>query len=116
MKDKIIDEIKEIFTQSANWVKLEVEYAKLTAAEKFTILLSTLILGAIILLIGIVALILFAFALADVFKLFLSPPLACCAVGGILILLILILYFFRKQILFNPIARFISRLFLDPGK
>lgn len=34
MKTKITDEIKELLSQSVNWAKLEVEYFKLTAAEK----------------------------------------------------------------------------------
>lgn len=113
MKNSIISEIKEIFTESHNWAKLELEYIKLTAAEKFTILLSTLILGAICLLIAMVVLILLAFSVVDVFKLFMPPALACLSVGGILLLLILIIYLLRKPLLLNPIARFITRLFCD---
>ncbi len=44
MKEKLTDERKELFTQGRDWVKLEVEYAKLTVAEKFTILASTMIM------------------------------------------------------------------------
>ncbi|MCM1378422.1 MAG: hypothetical protein NC097_07925 [Clostridium sp.] len=113
MKDKIIDEIKEIFTQSRSWVKLEVEYVKLTAAEKFTILLSTLILGAVCLLIAMVVLILLAFACVDLFKLIMDPALACLSVSGILVLLIAVIFLLRKPLLLNPIARFITKLFFD---
>ncbi len=116
MKDNIIDHIKEIFKQSQIWLKLEVEYVKLTAAEKFTILLSTLILGAIILLIAMVAVILLSFALADVFKIFLSPAFAYLCVAGILLILILLIFIFRRPLLINPIARFITKLFCDNTK
>ena len=44
MKAKITDEIKEIFSQGVNWAKLEIEYVKLTAAEKLIILMSVLII------------------------------------------------------------------------
>lgn len=113
MKEKLIDEIKDIFAQSQKWVKLEVEYVKLTAAEKITILLSTLILGAICLLIAMVVLILLAFACVDLLKLLMTPALACLSVGGLLILLILIIFLLRKPLLLNPIAKLVTRLILD---
>ena len=50
MKEKLTDEIKDIFVQGRDWIKLEIEYAKLTVAEKFTLLLSAMIIGAICLL------------------------------------------------------------------
>ncbi|MDE7382240.1 MAG: phage holin family protein [Muribaculaceae bacterium] len=116
MKDNLIDHIKEIFRQSQIWLKLEVEYVRLTAAEKFTVLLSTLILGAICLLIFMVAVILLSFALVDVFKIFLTPALAYLSVAGVLIILIGLILIFRKPLLFNPIAKFITKLFCDNSK
>lgn len=116
MKNKLIDSLKEIFQEGQDWVKLEVEYMKLTAAEKVTILLTSLIFGAVCLLIGMVMLIILALAAVDAFKLILSPWLACLCVAAILMVLILILYFFRKHILLNPIARLITRIICDaPG-
>lgn len=113
MKEKITDEIKEVFLQGKNWLKLEIEYAKLTVAEKFTILLSMLIIGAICLLMGMVVLILLAFALVELFKMMMAPSLAYLTVAGIICVLILLVYFLRKLILLNPIARFITRLFIS---
>ena len=68
MKEKLTDEIKDIFVQGRDWIKLEIEYAKLTVAEKFTLLLSAMIIGAICLLMGMVVLILLSFALVELFK------------------------------------------------
>lgn len=113
MKDKLTDEIKELFFQGRDWLRLEIEYAKLTVAEKFTLLLSVMIIGAVCLLMGMVVLILFAFALVELFKMIMAPALAYLSVGGIICLLILVLYLFRKPILLNPIARFITRLFIN---
>lgn len=113
MKDKILDEFKEILSHTQNWVKLEVEYIRLTAAEKFTILLSTLILGAVCLLIGMVVLILLSLSLVDLFKLFMAPALAYLSIGGFLILLMVVVYFLRKPLLLNPIARFVTKLFCE---
>ncbi len=113
MKNKLIDEIKEVFIQARTWIECETEYLKLSASEKFTVLLSSLIMGAVCLLLGLFALALMSFALVDYFMFFMSPPLAYLSVAGIVVLLIIILYLLRKPLLFNPISRFITRLFLD---
>lgn len=113
MKDKLTDEIKDLFAQGRDWVRLEVEYAKLTVAEKFTILASAMIIGAVCLLMGMVVLVMLAFALADVFMLLMAPGLAYLSVAGVICLMILVLYLLRKPILLNPIARFITRLFIN---
>lgn len=113
MKEKLTDELKDILAQGRDWVKLEVEYAKLTVAEKFTILLSAMIIGAICLLMGMVVLILLSLSLVELFKMMMVPALAYIAVSGIICLLILILYLLRNPLLLNPIARFITRLLIN---
>ena len=113
MKQKFLDEIKEMFVQAKVWLECETEYLKLTASEKFTILLSSLLLGAICLMLGIFALALMSMALVDLFKLFMAPALAFLSVAGIVLLIALLVVLLRKQLLYNPIARFITRLFLD---
>ena len=105
MKQKFLDEIKEMFVQAKVWLECETEYLKLTASEKFTILLSSLIMGAICLMLGIFALALMSMALVDL--------LAFLSVAGIVLLIALLVVLLRKQLLYNPIARFITRLFLD---
>ena len=113
MKQNLTDEIRSIISQSREWAKLEIEYAKFTAAEKITMLMSALIIGAVCLLLGVVVLIMLAFALVEVFKLFLSTCLAYLCVGGVICLLILILYLCRKPLLIDPVARLISKIFFD---
>lgn len=112
MKDKFLDEVKEIFAQSKNWVKLEVEYAKLTLAEKFTILLSTMIIGVVCLLFGMVALILLSLSLAQLFMLFMAPALAYLSVAGVIVLILVTVYLLRKPLLLNPIAKYLTKLIL----
>ena len=113
MKQNLTDEIRSIIAQSREWVKLEVEYAKFTTAEKVTMLMSALIIGAVCLLLGVVVLIMLAFALVEVFKLFMAPGLAYLSVGGVICLLILILYLCKKPLLIDPVARLISKIFFD---
>lgn len=113
MKTKITEEIKEIFSQSVNWAKLEVEYLKLTAAEKLIILMSTMIIGAICMVLLMPLIIMLLFALAGVFRLFMSPPLAYLCVGGVVALMIVLLVVFRNVLVVTPVSRFITRLFLE---
>lgn len=116
MKSKITDEIKDVFSQSVNWARLEVEYLKLTAAEKLIILVSAMIIGGVVMLFLLPVFIMFLFALVDTFKLFMAPPLAFLSVGGIVLLLLLLLFVFRKPLVINPVSRFITKVILEKGK
>lgn len=113
MKQNLTDELKDIFTDSKEWVKLQVEYAKLTAAEKITILGGAIALSAICLLIGVVILFVLALSLIDTFKMIMSPALACLTVSGCLIILMVLLVMFKKPLILNPIAKFLTKLFLN---
>lgn len=114
MKEKLIDEIKEIFSQSTSWVKLEVEYAKFTIAEKFTVLMTAMIIGAVCFLLGFAVLLMLTFAGVELFKLILSPVLSYCAMAGVVCLLLILFYLCRRPLLLNPIAKFITRVFFTP--
>ena len=113
MKPKITDDIKELITQSVNWAKLEVEYLKLTAAEKIIIILSMSVIGVVILLFLLPAILMFLFALAQVFIGFMPVAVAYVTVGGIVLLFLGVLVLFRKPLVFNPVAKFISKVLLD---
>jgi len=113
MKGKLTDEIRTIFNHGRQWVELEVEYAKLTAAEKVAILSSAMVLCFVSLLLLLLIMILLSFALVGVFEQIMSPALAYLSVAGIVSLIILIIVLLRKQLITDPIARFITRLLLD---
>lgn len=113
MKENLTDQIKGIYQNGMRWIQLEIQYAKLTATEKLTVLMTTLVLGAVCLLLGVVILILLSFALVDVFKGIMDPGLAYLTVGGILILMIVAIILLRRPLLENPIARLLSKLILD---
>ena len=113
MKINLLEEIRSIFDQSKTWLRLELEYAKLTIAEKLTLLMSTLIIGFVCLLLGVVVLIMLAFSLAEAFRLIMDPALAYLSTAGVVCLLLILLYLLRKPLLLNPIARLITRVFFD---
>ena len=113
MKNNLIEEIRSTFEQSKSWLKLEVEYLKLTAVEKLTLLMGSLIIGFVGLLLGIVVLILLAFSLSEAFKLIMNPALAYLSAAGAICILLAIFFVLRKPLLLNPIARLISKIFFD---
>lgn len=109
----IVDEIRNIVNQAKTWLQLEVEYMKLSAAEKITVIMSSLILGFVCLLVGVVVLIVLAFCIAELFKMILCPALAYLCTAGADLLLLLLLYLFRKPLILNPIAKLITKAFFD---
>ena len=113
MKTNITEEIKEMLSQGVDWAKLEIEYLKLTAAEKIIILISMMVISAVVLLLLLPALLMFLFALAQVFIGFMPVALAYICVGGIVLILLGILILLRKQLVINPVAKFISKVLLD---
>ena len=113
MKSKLTDELREMITQGINWAKLEVEYLKLTAAEKIIILVSMMVISAVFLLLLLPAVLMFLFALAQVFIDFMPVAVAYVSVGGIVLLVLGILVLFRKQLIINPVAKFISKVLLE---
>lgn len=113
MKEKLTQEIKDIFQQSSNWVKLEVEYAKFTVAEKVTMLISAMIIGAVCLLLGISVLLMLSFALVELFKDFMNPALAYVSASGAIVVIMVIIYLLRKPLLLNPIAKYLTRVFFS---
>lgn len=114
MEKKLGNEMKTVVDDLKKWLSLEVEYLKLTAAEKISVLVSTLILVIVLFIVFMVVLIVFAFALVDLFNLMMPHALACVTVGGILLLLIGMLYLLRNPLVVNPITKLITKLFLTP--
>ncbi|MDE7403073.1 MAG: phage holin family protein [Muribaculaceae bacterium] len=113
MKLNFIEEIRAIFEQAKNWAQLEVEYAKLTLAEKVTMLLSALVLGFVCLLLTIVVLILLAFALSEAFRLIMDPALAYLSSAGCMLVLLGLVFLLRRPLLLNPFSRLMTKVLFD---
>lgn len=116
MKLKFVEDIQNVIQQGKTWISLEMEYAKLSLAEKLTILLTTLIIGFICLLLGMVVLILLGFALVEVFKLFMAPGFAYLTVAGIICVFLALLWIFRQPLLENPLAKLLTKILIDKKK
>lgn len=94
-------------------ISLKVENLKLTAAQKLTVLLGMTAIAMTGLILGALTIAFLSLALAR----YLSSimPLYCgyLIVAGILMIFFIAIFLFRRPILLNPIARFLSRLFFE---
>lgn len=101
--------VKEVKT----YIELNVENVKLTAAEKTVRLLSALALVSLIALFAMLALLFLSVAVADFIAESLGSGWAFSIVTGFYLLLMVIVVVFRRNLIINPVSRFITRLFLS---
>lgn len=106
-------QLQSLWTEIKEIVKLNVDYARLTAAEKATVLLSTMAIA--LLAFVAVSSVLFFISLGLVMLLAKSTGIfgACMIMAGIYAVILTVAIVLRKQLLIDPIARFVSRLFLN---
>lgn len=95
---------------------LYLDATKFTVAEKGTVLLSAAFICVVALLLGMAVLVFVSLGVVHL--------LACCMplwlvffiMGAFLILVLVVLYLLREKIVYDPMARFVSRLILTPPK
>lgn len=94
------------------YLTLQLDYAKLTATEKLTVLLSTIAFFALILILGLITLVFISIGIGHLLASTVAPYTAYLYVSAFYLVLLVLLIVFRNQIIFNPVSRFLSRLFL----
>ena len=115
--DDSVENIQQLVQEVRKLVKLQVSYAKLELTEKLTVLLSTLVLVLVVIILSMVALFYLSFTLVYV----LAPHVGGLTVGfGIVTLFILAMIAavlaLRRKLIFNPMVKFLSSLFLTTDK
>lgn len=113
MKEKLTDELRELFRSGKQWLEYEKSYLQLTGAEKATILMTAITLGAVLLFLGMIVLLLLALSLEKLFEMMMCPALAYLSSAGVIILLLVLVFIFRRKLISDPIARFTSKLFIS---
>ena len=105
---QIIDSLK----QSA---KVELEYSKLTLSEKLSILLSRGIIVLIIIIFAACALFLLEWGLTHwLIQLTDSLWIGVLVSLAVLMVILVVLFCYRKQLVINPVTRFVTKLLLNP--
>ncbi|MEI8087063.1 MAG: phage holin family protein [Paludibacter sp.] len=107
------DNFQQLYSEVKKYIELQTEYVKVEFVEKLTILLSTLLIIAVVLILAITGLFYLFFAIAYA----LEPILGSLAMSfGIIsvlyLVLIFIFYLFRNQLVINPLVKLLSNLFL----
>lgn len=115
--DKSIENIQQLFLELKKYLELQKEYTKLEVVEKLSVLFSTLILALLVVILGIVVLFHFSFALVYA----LAPLVGGYSISFLItacfhILLIALLFLFRKKLIINPTVKFIAELFLNSSQ
>lgn len=108
------EEFRKAFADAKEWGKLYLENLKLLSIEKTTVLLSHGAMAVLLLLLGVCAFLFISIALVLLLAQVLPVMWCFMIMGGVYILLAGVAILFRKALFIDPIARFLSRLFLDP--
>lgn len=93
--------------------RLAISYVRLTLAEKLTLLLSAAAMFLIVLLLGAIALLFLLGATAHLLSNAVPMYLAYVIVAAICIVIVLCVYVLRRMLIFDPLARFVSRLIVE---
>lgn len=103
-----------LYQEAKRLVGLEVDNAKLLVTEKLTLLLGRITLVAVCFVVCTCALIFLSMSVSDWLLRSLEPCWTYLIVGGFYIVLAAICAICRRTLITDPIARYISRVILDP--
>ena len=98
------------------YIMLQLDYARLTGAEKLSVLISTLLFGAVIIIFGSIMLVFISVGVGHLLAMTVAPYVAYLYVAAFYFVLFLCIIIFRRQLFTDPVARMISRLFVRPPK
>lgn len=102
---------KEILAKLKQLLTLQLDYSKLTLAEKLTVLLSRMLLVLVCVLCGLFVLFFLSSALVSWLTQWFPVDVANLVVAGVLLVLLLIVVALRKPLIVTPITRFVVALF-----
>lgn len=95
------------------FLTLKTEDLKLTAAEKATVLVSTFVVCVVITLLSTAMLLFLTFALAHWIAESIGLSWAYLIIGGFYALAIALVVVLRRQLIVDPVSRFITRVILS---
>ena len=106
---------KQLFQEKKKYLKLELNYSKLTMTEKLAVLLSAIATITVIVVLGAFILSYLGSTLATA----ISQAAGAAWIGNIVVaalflVVLLVVLALKKPLIVNPITRFLSKLFLTP--
>lgn len=108
------NQFQRLWSEIKDYISLNVDYARLTGAEKVTVLLTAVALSAIAFV--LVTLIMFFLSMAIVRWIAMSVGLtwAYFIMTGFYLILLGVAIALRRPLIIDPISRFVSKLFFNP--
>ncbi|MBD5258293.1 MAG: phage holin family protein [Barnesiella sp.] len=109
-------QINDYISPFKRLANLYIESGKLSLTEALTMILAGALITFVCLLFVIISLAFISFGVIDALAAGLGLIWAYLIVGGFYLLLIIMMIVFRRTLVINPIARFLSKIILDtPG-
>jgi len=102
----------KLWASLREYLALNIDNAKLTAAEKLTLFFSATVCVLVYFVFGTLVFFFLSMACVEWIGESLGTAPAYAIMGGFYILLILAVVIFRRQLVIDPIARFITKLIL----
>lgn len=102
----------ELWEDAKSYLNLRLDYYKLTAADKLTMILGLLAMGLVCVLLGTVLLFFISLAVVQFIAPYTGLGWAYMIMGGVSLLLIVLVLTLRVPLILNPLARFISKVIL----
>lgn len=96
------------------YIELNIENARLTAAQKTTVFLTTVAFAAVLFIMGSMVLFFLSIGIGHLLATTIAPHWAYMFVAAFYVLLLVIVIACRRVMLLNPISRFMTRLILAP--
>lgn len=104
------DSFKSIYATLRRFAILHLDNARLTTAEKLTLLLTSVTYLALLLILGSMALFFITIGVGHLLSTTISQHLAYLWIALFYIALVLAVVIFKRQLILNPICRYITRL------
>ena len=108
--------VSSLWQAIKRYITLNVESAKLSATEKLAILFSAVAFYLVAIILCVVAMVFVSMALCEVLSLHMEKHFVYLIMGTFYIIVLMIVCVMKKQLFLNPIARFFSKLLLNPPK
>jgi len=106
---------KRLIEEGREYLSLEMKYGKLTATEKLSVLLSAIAFVAVLVIIGGFALFYLVSTAVNLLSHWMSLWVANLLVVFVLLLVMVLVVAFKRQLIVDPITRFVTKLFLTPN-
>lgn len=102
-----VDSIKRLIT-------LNIDYARLTAAEKLSILMSTVAFYAVVAALAMLLILFISFGIGHLLATTIAREAAYLYIAAFYLVVVVLVVIFRRKLFVDPITRFVSKLFIDP--